>query len=63
MCKDPSLTVSSFLNKSSLCLILRLIIVWLRFLEQFRNKREKKWDGVGWGALSEAELLGLKTMQ
>lgn len=60
MCKDPSLTVSSFLNKSSLCLILRLIIVWLRFLEQFRNKREKK---MGWGALSEAELLGLKTMQ
>ena len=63
MCKDSSLTVSGFLNKSSLCLILRLIIVWLRFLEQFRNKREKKkWDGVGWGALSEAEHLGLKTM-
>lgn len=48
MCKDSSLTVNSFLNKSSLCLILRLIIVWLRFLEQFRNKREKK---IGWGGM------------
>ena len=28
-----------------------------------KQTRKKKCDGVGWGALSEAEHLGLKTMQ